>query len=148
MFSCKQCKIFKNKMNRVVVFWKNDYSRNIYSEVPWSRGGEFPEAATWGCSYEKVFWRYAANLQENTQSVISIKLQSNFIEITLGHGCSPVNLLHMFRIPFPRNTFGWLLLYRPFHGTSFFLYTLKTSENQGISEVFRGIKRERWYEMG
>ena len=28
------------------------------------------------------------------QSVISIKLQSSFIEITLRHGCSPVNLLH------------------------------------------------------
>ena len=30
------------------------------------------------------------------QSVISIKLQSNFIEITLRHGCSPTNLLHLF----------------------------------------------------
>ena len=28
------------------------------------------------------------------QSVISIKLKSNFIEVTLRHGCSPVNLLH------------------------------------------------------
>ena len=28
-------------------------------------------------------------------SVISIKLQTNFIEITLRHGCSPVNLLHI-----------------------------------------------------
>ena len=44
------------------------------------------------------------------QSVISIKLQSNFIEITLRHGCSTVNLLHTFRTPFPRNTYGWLLL--------------------------------------
>ena len=36
----------------------------------------------------------------------------NFIEITLWHGCSPVNLLHIFRTPFPKNTSGWLLLYR------------------------------------
>ena len=43
-------------------------------------------------------------------SVISIKWQSNFIEITFWHWCSPVNLLHIFRPPFPRNTFGWLLL--------------------------------------
>ena len=35
---------------------------------------------------------------------------SKFIEITLGHGCSPVNLLHIFRIPFPKNTSGRLLL--------------------------------------
>ena len=44
------------------------------------------------------------------QSAISIKLQSNFIEITLRHGCSPVNLLHIFRTPFSRNTTGCLLL--------------------------------------
>ena len=28
----------------------------------------------------------------------------NFIEIALRHGCSPVNLLHIFRTPFPQNT--------------------------------------------
>ena len=33
-----------------------------------------------------------------------------FIEITLRHGCSPVNLLHMFRTTFPKNTDGELLL--------------------------------------
>ena len=38
------------------------------------------------------------------QNVISIKLQSNFIEITLRHGFSPVNLLHVFRTPFHKNT--------------------------------------------
>ena len=37
------------------------------------------------------------------RSVISIKLQSNFIEIALWHRCSPVNLLHIFRTPFHRN---------------------------------------------
>ena len=35
----------------------------------------------------------------------------NFIKITLRHGCSPVNLLHIFRTPFPRNTSEWLLMY-------------------------------------
>ena len=35
-----------------------------------------------------------------SRSVISIKFQSNFIETTLRHGCSP----------FPKNTSGWLLL--------------------------------------
>ena len=43
------------------------------------------------------------------RSVISVKLQSNFIEITLCHGCSPGNLLHIFRTPFSKNTSGWLL---------------------------------------
>ena len=44
------------------------------------------------------------------RGAILIKLQSNFIEITLRHGCSPANLLHIFRIPFPKNTSGRLLL--------------------------------------
>ena len=44
------------------------------------------------------------------RSPISKKLQSNFIEMSLQHGCSPVNLLHIFRTPFPKNTSGGLLL--------------------------------------
>ena len=44
------------------------------------------------------------------RGVISIKFQSNFIEITLQHGCSPVNLLHIFRTPFPKDTSGGLYL--------------------------------------
>ena len=44
------------------------------------------------------------------RSNISIKLRDNFIEITLWHGCSPVNMLHIFRTPFPKNTSIELLL--------------------------------------
>ena len=44
------------------------------------------------------------------RSAISIKLLGDFIEIALRHGCSPVNLLHILRTPFPRNTSGWLHL--------------------------------------
>ena len=43
-------------------------------------------------------------------SAISLKFQSNFIEIVLWYGCSPVNLVHIFRTPFPRKTSGWLFL--------------------------------------
>ena len=34
----------------------------------------------------------------------------HFIGITLRHGCSPVNLQHIFRTPFPKNASEWLLL--------------------------------------
>ena len=44
------------------------------------------------------------------RSVISIKFLCNFIETKLQHGCSLVNLLHIFRTPFLKNTSGWLLL--------------------------------------
>ena len=45
------------------------------------------------------------------QTVISIKLQGNFIEIALRHGRSPANLLHIFRTYFPKNTSEGLLLF-------------------------------------
>ena len=44
------------------------------------------------------------------QSAILMKLQSSFVEMTLRHGCSPVNLVHIFRTTFPKNTSGRLLL--------------------------------------
>ena len=37
---------------------------------------------------------------------ISIKFHSDFIEIAVRHGCSPVNLLHIFRTVFHKNTSG------------------------------------------
>ena len=43
-------------------------------------------------------------------NVTSIRLLCNFIEITLRHGCSPVNLLSIFRTRFTKNTSGLLLL--------------------------------------
>ena len=48
--------------------------------------------------------------EHSCRSAVSITLQSNFIDIALRHGCSPVNLLLFFRTPFPRNTSDWLLL--------------------------------------
>ena len=48
--------------------------------------------------------------QHPCQSAISIKLQNNFIEIALRHGCSVVNLLHILRTSFPKNSSGWLFL--------------------------------------
>ena len=40
------------------------------------------------------------------RSVISINLQSNFVEITLRQLCPPVNVLQIFRTHFPENTSG------------------------------------------
>ena len=44
------------------------------------------------------------------RSVILIKLLCNFFKITLQHACSPVNLLHIFRTLFPKNTSARLIL--------------------------------------
>ena len=48
--------------------------------------------------------------EHQSQNVISIKLLCNVIEIRLWNGCSPVNLLHIFRTHFLKNTYGRLLL--------------------------------------
>ena len=45
------------------------------------------------------------------RSAISIKLHSNFVKIALRHGCCPVNLLHIFRTLFLKNTSRRLLLH-------------------------------------
>ena len=52
-----------------------------------------------------MFSKYAAHLQQNTTP----KCDFN-IEITLRYGSFPVNLLHIFRTEFTKNTSGWLLL--------------------------------------
>ena len=36
----------------------------------------------------------------------------------------------------------------PFHATGLFLYPLNTSENQRFSDVFWGIERHQWHEIG
>ena len=51
---------------------------------------------------------YRAKLMQN---VVSIKLLCSFIETTFRNGCSPVNLLHIFRTPFAKNTSEGLLLH-------------------------------------
>ena len=79
-------------------------------------------------------------------SSISIKLLCNFIEIALQHGCSPVNLLHIFRTPFLSNTSGRLLpktihgwelprkeRFIILHNTAFFLFI-----------YFKGTLRQIW----
>ena len=61
---------------------------------------------------EKCFLKICSEFtgEHQCQSVILIKLICVFIEITLRHGYSPINLLHIFRTPFPKNTSGRLLL--------------------------------------
>ena len=63
------------------------------------------------------------------RSVISIKLLCNFIEITLQHGCPPVNLLHIFRAPFIKSTSGWLLLIIPMESIEFSVHVFNTFES-------------------
>ena len=47
---------------------------------------------------------------------------SNFMEITIRHVSPPVNLLHIFRTPFPQNTYGGVLLCSYLCSCSFFIF--------------------------
>ena len=60
-----------------------------------------------GKSVLKIYSKFAA--EHTCHGVISIKSQSNFIEITLWHLCSLTNLLYILRTPFPKKTSGGLL---------------------------------------
>ena len=52
-----------------------------------------------------MFWKYACSrfyIQDSTYAKVQ------FIELTLWHGCSPINLLHIFRTPFRTPLdYGW-----------------------------------------
>ena len=83
----------KRSLNISVFLWIN---RNSHLEVFLGKG------VLKICS--TFTWEYPC------QSAISIKLLCNFIEIAFRHGCFPVNLLHILRTPFRKNTSGSLLL--------------------------------------
>ena len=82
-----------------------------------------------GVLKEKGFWKYAANLQENTHANV---------------------WFHIFRAPFPRNTSGGLLLFFS-QETSNFVRKISTgNENLGMKKImnkeiklFRYIVHER-----
>ena len=63
----------------------------------------------WNAYFNKVsnlyFWTY----WRNSTQINRLNL-NNFIDIALRHGCSPKELLHIFRTPFPKNTYGALFL--------------------------------------
>ena len=68
------------------------------------------------------------------RSVISIKFQSNFIELKLWRGCSPLNLLHIFRTPLLRTPLGVCFWFSHFQNV--FLQTLNN-----LKQVKRNIFR-------
>ena len=70
------------------------------------KGFDEAEPAIQRCSYKNVLC--SKFMGEHPRR--SMKLHCNFIDITLRQGCSPVNLLHVFRTLFPMNTSGRLIL--------------------------------------
>ena len=67
---------------------------------------ESAEAAIQMCSEEKVFWKYAANLQESTHAEVRFQQSCKVTLLNVAY----YNLLHTFRTLFPKNTCRRLLL--------------------------------------
>ena len=107
-----------------VLFEKNSniYLHGVYTalyQAAMFRINDYQNSKTkkYRSSHPEVFLRkgvlkISGKLREENpcRSVISTKLLCNFIEIALRHGFSSVNLLHIFRTLFPRNTSTWLVL--------------------------------------
>ena len=79
----------------------------MYGTQEWKFRTSLPEVFL-GKDFLKICSKFTG--EHPCRSAISIKLQSNVIEIALRHGWSPVNFLHIFRTPFSKNTSGRLLL--------------------------------------
>ena len=79
----------------------------------------------WIKIFSKVFLRiesFIIDVLEDQKQLYRGVCFFNFIEITLRHGFSPVNLLHIFRTPFYKSIYGGLLRKSPkytFHFISF-----------------------------
>ena len=92
------------------------HTNNSYDLVTFTGRSSHPELFL-GKGVLKICSKFTG--EQPCRSAISIKLLCNFIEIALcnfieialRHGCSPVNLLHIFRKTFLKNTSRWLLLY-------------------------------------
>ena len=61
-------------------------------------------------SYSTQMLHGKLGMQLSEATTQRCSLLCNVIEITFWHGCSSVNLLHIFRIAFLKSTSGWLLL--------------------------------------
>ena len=69
--------------------------------------GENPQQTETGKGVLKICSKFTG--EHPCESAISIMFLCSLTEIALQHGCSPVNLLHIFRTPFSKSTSGWLL---------------------------------------
>ena len=112
MFWMRRCHCFEN----CITNW-------LYFRVLWSKskGGDkgiytnygIAKMCGMGGTYESSFevsHRTLFSFFFHLMVIILSVSVCNFIEIALRHGCSRVNLLHIFRTPFPTNTFEGLLL--------------------------------------
>ena len=108
---------FKAQCNYCPVLWMF-HTRSLNNKInclsDWclrviSNDRSGPSVVFLGKGVLKICCRFTG--EHPCRSVISTKLLCSFIEITLRHWRSPVNLQHIFNTAFSENTSGWLLLW-------------------------------------
>ena len=82
-------------------------------KVSWNSSNQMKRASLLLCSFIWIGWVPCQHIFR--------RKSSDFIETKLRHGFSLVNLLHIFRTPFPKNISGGLLLIRLSFSTDTFL---------------------------
>ena len=110
---------FKKQPSRGVL--RKRYSKNmkqIYRRTPMPN-----------CDFNKVAYLQA---ELPCRSVIWL---FTFSQITLRHGCSPVNLLHIFITAFLKNTSGWLLLRLFVTSSQTFSFELNSSRTYSMWNI-------------
>ena len=90
----------KNPLSTISIQNKRRYVAS-FSFVEISQA-DLEKQPSWGVLLNKC--------SENMQQIYSRGLMPKCDLITLQHGCSPVNLLHIFRTPFPKNFSGRVFL--------------------------------------
>ena len=112
--------------------------RNHFS-ISTKKKKSFQKHPSWGFlqeSFMKICIKFTG--KHPCRSVISIKLQDNFQEIVHRHWCCPVNLLHIFRTPFYKNTYrGMLLMITLFLATVSYIEVLGYTHSTRIPELAR-----------
>ena len=85
----------------------------------WRRSGIFIVSFEHISTRSSEFWiistgvlrkRCSENMQQSYKRTPIPKCDFNKVALQLVHGCSPVNLRHILRTSFSKNTSGWLLL--------------------------------------
>ena len=106
-----QCWSLKD-WGRLYLFFRRGVDNAIFKAINWWKDRSSPLEVFLGKGVLKICSKFKG--EHPCWSVILLKfllkLLSNFIEITLRHGCSAVNLLHFFGVPFPKNISEGLLL--------------------------------------
>ena len=96
------------------ILFKIQLRVKTFFHFSWINFGAFSVLEVLTCTYRRS--RPEGNLRKGVLKICS-KFTGEHACHPLRHACSPVNLLHIFRTPFPKNTSGWLLLDLHFQGS-------------------------------